>query len=61
MLITGLICGSGGPSTKNFLSAFDITKSKGAKRIGPYMVPRTMSSRNSANLATPFNIKGVNY
>ena len=59
--MTGLICGSGGPSTKNFLSAFDITKSKGAKRIGPYMVPRTMSSTNSANLATPFNIKGVNY
>ena len=59
--MTGLIVGSGGPSTKNFLSAFEITKSKGAKKIGPYMVPRTMSSTNSANLATPFHIKGVNY
>ncbi len=58
---TGLITGSGGPSTKNFLDAFEITKSKGAKKIGPYMVPRTMSSTNSANLATPFQIKGVNY
>ena len=58
---TGLIVGSGGPSTQNFLRAFEITKSKGAKKIGPYMVPRTMSSTNSANLATPFHIKGVNY
>ena len=40
---------------------FEITKLKGAKKIGPYMVPRTMSSTNSANLATPFHIKGVNY
>jgi len=59
--MTGLIVGSGGPSTKNFLNAFEITKLKGAKKIGPYMVPRTMSSTNSANLATPFKIKGVNY
>ena len=59
--MTGLIMGSGGPSTRNFLEAFEITKSKGAKKIGPYMVPRTMSSTNSANLATPFHIKGVNY
>jgi len=59
--MTGLIVGSGGPSTRNFLNAFDITRSKGAKKIGPYMVPRTMSSTNSANLATPFRIKGVNY
>ena len=59
--MTGLIVGSGGPSTKNLLHSFEITKSKGAKKIGPYMVPRTMSSTNSANLATPFNIKGVNY
>ena len=59
--MTGLIVGSGGPSTKNFLNAFEITKSKGAKRIGPYMVPRTMSSTNSANLATAFSIKGINY
>ena len=59
--MTGLIVGSGGPSTKNFLEAFEITKSKGAKKIGPYMVPRTMSSTNSANLATAFSIKGINY
>tara|TARA_B100001123_G_C15267481_1_gene1008991 strand:+ start:486 stop:1697 length:1212 start_codon:yes stop_codon:yes gene_type:complete len=59
--MTGLIVGSGGPSTQNFLQAFEITKSRGAKKIGPYMVPRTMSSTNSANLATPFKIKGINY
>lgn len=59
--MTGLIVGSGGPSTRNFLNAFEITKSKGAKKIGPYMVTRTMSSTNSATLATPFKIKGVNY
>jgi len=59
--MTGLIVGSGGPSTSNFLNAFEITKLKGAKKIGPYMVPRTMSSTNSANLATPFRIKGINY
>ena len=59
--MTGLIVGSGGPSTKNFLDAFEITKLKGAKKIGPYMVPRTMSSTNSANLATAFRIKGINY
>ena len=59
--MTGLIVGSGGSSTRNFLDAFEITKSKGAKKIGPFMVPRTMSSTNSANLAIPFRIKGVNY
>ena len=59
--MTGLIVGSGGPSTQNLLNAFEITKNKGAKKIGPYMVPRTMSSTTSANLATPFKIKGVNY
>jgi len=59
--MTGLIVGSGGPSTHNLFNAFEIAKSKGAKRVGPYMVPRTMSSTNSANLATPFRIKGVNY
>lgn len=59
--MTGLIVGSGGPSTQNFLNAFEIAKSRGAKKIGPYMVPRTMSSTNSATLATPFKIKGVNY
>ncbi len=58
---TGLIVGSGGPSTQNFLNAFEITKARGAKKIGPYMVTRTMSSTNSATLAIPFKIKGVNY
>lgn len=58
---TGLIMGSGGPSTQNLIAAADIARQKGPKRIGPYMVPRTMSSTNSATLATPFRIKGVNY
>ena len=58
---TGLIMGSGGPSTSNQVDAADITREKGPKRIGPYMVPRCMSSTNSATLATPFKIKGVNY
>lgn len=59
--MTGIIVGSGGPSTKNFLNAYDLAKSKGARKVGPYMVPRTMSSTNTATLATPFKIKGVNY
>ena len=58
---TGMIMGSGGPSTKNLLLAWDTARERGPKRIGPYMVPRTMSSTNSATLATPFKIKGVNY
>ncbi len=58
---TGLIMGSDGPSTKNLLLAFDTLREKGARRVGPFMVPRTMSSTNSACLATPFKIKGVNY
>ena len=58
---TGIIMGSGGPSTKNLLLATDTLREKGAKRVGPFMVPRTMSSTNSATLATPFKIKGVNY
>ncbi len=58
---TGLIMGSGGPSTKNLLESFDVCREKGPKRIGPYMVTRCMSSTNSACLATPFKIKGVNY
>ena len=58
---TGLIMGSGGPSTSNMLWSWDTAREKGAKRIGPYMVPRTMSSTNSAALATPFGIRGVNY
>jgi 3-oxoacyl-[acyl-carrier-protein] synthase-1 len=58
---TGLIMGSGGPSTKNLLESFDVCREKGAKRIGPYRVTQCMSSTNSACLATPFKIKGVNY
>jgi len=58
---TGLIVGSGGTSTANLLHATDTLRQKGLKRIGPYMVPRTMSSTNSACLATPFKIKGLNY
>ena len=58
---TGLIMGSGGPSTRNLIQAADSAREKGPKKIGPFMVPRTMSSTNSATLATPFHIKGVNY
>ena len=58
---TGLIAGSGGPSTANLLAAFDITREKGPKRIGPYMVPRCMSSTVSACIATFFKIRGINY
>lgn len=59
---TGIIVGSGGPSTSNFFQAHQIVIEKGApKRMGPFMVTRCMSSTNSACLATPFKIKGVNY
>jgi 3-oxoacyl-[acyl-carrier-protein] synthase-1 len=58
---TGLVMGSGGPSTSNQLLAADTARSKGIKRIGPFMVPRCMSSTNSACLATEFHIKGINY
>ena len=58
---TGLVMGSGGPSTSNLVEAADILRSKGVKKVGPYMVPRAMSSTNTACLATPFKIKGVNY
>ncbi len=59
---SGLIMGSGGPSTSNFFQAFDAVMNKGApKKMGPFMVTRCMSSTNSACLATPFKIKGVNY
>ena len=58
---TGLIMGSGGPSTRNLIQAADTAREKGPRKIGPFMVPRTMSSTNSATLATPFQIKGVNY
>ncbi|WP_019867681.1 beta-ketoacyl-ACP synthase I [Methylovulum miyakonense] len=58
---TGLVMGSGGPSTSNLVEAADILRSKGVKKVGPYMVPRAMSSTNTACLATPYKIKGVNY
>jgi 3-oxoacyl-[acyl-carrier-protein] synthase-1 len=58
---TGLIAGSGGASTENVSLAIDLLREKGVRRVGPYMVPRTMSSTNSACLATPFRIHGVNY
>lgn len=58
---TGIIMGSGGPSTKVIVEAAMITKDKGPKRIGPFAVPKAMSSTASATLATFFKIKGVNY
>ena len=58
---SGMIAGSGGPSTYNLMQAADITREKGPKRIGPYMVPRCMSSTVSACIATFFEIKGLNY
>jgi len=58
---SGLIVGSGGASNKNIVLAVDTLRSRGAKRVGPYMVPRTMGSTTSANLATAFKIKGINY
>ncbi len=59
---TGLVAGSGGPSTSNFFTAFETVKIKKApKRMGPFMVTRCMSSTVSACLATPFKIKGINY
>jgi 3-oxoacyl-[acyl-carrier-protein] synthase-1 len=58
---TGLIIGSGGPSTSNMMAAFDLAREKGPKRVGPYMVPRVMSSTASATLSTSFKIKGLSY
>jgi 3-oxoacyl-[acyl-carrier-protein] synthase-1 len=58
---TGLIAASGGASSANIVVSADTLRDKGVRRIGPYMVPRTMSSTVSACLATPFHIKGVNY
>ena len=59
--MTGLIMGSGGPSTKNLLRAFDITRETGPKKIGPTSVPKVMCSTNSATLSTFFKIRGMNY
>ena len=58
---TGLVMGSGGPSTRAIVEAAETTRDKGPKRIGPFAVPKAMCSTNSATLATPFGIKGVNY
>jgi len=58
---TGLIMGSGGPSPSNQVLAADIAREKGPRRVGPYMVPRCMSSTTSANLATAFKIKGLSF
>lgn len=57
----GLVTGSGGASPENIVAAADLLRTKGIRRVGPYMVPRTMASTTSACLATPFRIKGVNY
>ncbi len=58
---TGIIMGSGGPSTRTVVEAADTARSKGPKRVGPFAVPKAMSSTASATLATWFKIKGVNY
>ena len=58
---TGIVMGSGGPSIKNVVYAVDTTRKSAPKRMGPYIVPRTMASTCSATLAVPFKIKGVNY
>src|SRR5437870_12560952 len=58
---TGIIMGSGGPSTRTVVEAADVARSKGPKRVGPFAVPKAMSSTASATLATWFKIKGVNY
>ena len=58
---TGMVMGSGGASTRNLLLSTDTLRERSAKRVGPFMVPRVMSSTNSATLATPFKIKGSSY
>ena len=60
-IYTGMIMGSGGPSIENVILAADKTREKTPKKMGPFVVPRTMSSTASATLAVPFKIKGVNY
>ena len=59
--MTGLIMGSGGSSTRALVAAADTTRKNSPKRVGPFAVPKAMSSTNSATLATPFGIKGINY
>ncbi len=58
---TGLVMGSGGPSTRAIVKAADTTREKGPKKVGPFEVPKSMSSTNSATLSTPYHIKGVSY
>ena len=58
---TGIIMGSGGPSAARIVWAADMTRDRGPKRVGPFEVPKAMSSTASATLATPFKVKGVNY
>ena len=58
---TGIIMGSGGPSARAIVQAADTTREKGPRKVGPFEVPKAMSSTNSATLATPFKIKGINY
>jgi 3-oxoacyl-[acyl-carrier-protein] synthase I len=58
---TGLIMGSGGPSTRAIVESADVTRAKGPKRVGPFAVPKAMCSTASAALSTWFKIKGVNY
>ncbi len=58
---TGIVAGSGGASSANIIASTDTLRSRGIRRVGPYAVPKTMSSTVSACLATPFKIKGVNY
>ncbi len=58
---TGIIMGSGGPSTRTIVQAADTTRDKGPKRVGPFAVPPSMCSAHSAGLAVPFGIRGVNY
>src|SRR5579863_1271917 len=58
---TGIIMGSGGPSTRTLIEAADTARTKGPKKIGPFAVPKAMSSTASATLATWFKIRGVNY
>jgi len=58
---TGMVMGSGGPSTRTIVAAADVTREKGPKRVGPFAVPKAMSSTASATLSTWFKIKGVSY
>src|ERR1700745_1870821 len=59
--MTGIVMGSGGPSTRTIVESADITRNKGPKRVGPFAVPKSMCSSPSATLGTWFKIKGVNY